>query len=38
LFEVIDDGKGISEEDFPQLFESYMPNEYKLSDSTRGMA
>jgi len=37
LFEVIDDGKGISEEDFPHLFESYMPNEHKSSDSTRGM-
>jgi len=37
LFEVIDNGKGISEEDFPHLFESYMPSENKSADSTRGM-
>ncbi|WP_304340396.1 sensor histidine kinase [Metaclostridioides mangenotii] len=37
MFEVIDNGKGISKEDFPHLFESYMPNEHNSSDSTRGM-
>ncbi|QLY79817.1 sensor histidine kinase KdpD [Clostridium intestinale] len=37
LFEVIDNGVGISQEDFPYLFESYIPNGKKSSDSSRGM-
>jgi two-component system sensor histidine kinase KdpD len=37
LFEVIDNGVGISQEDFPYLFESYVPNGKKSSDSSRGM-
>lgn len=37
LFEVIDNGVGISQEDFLYLFESYVPNGKKSSDSSRGM-
>jgi len=37
VFEVIDNGEGISEEDFPYLFESYIPNGNRSSDSSRGM-
>jgi two-component system sensor histidine kinase KdpD len=37
VFEVIDHGKGIAEEDFPYLFTSYVPNGNKSSDSSRGM-
>ncbi|QOX63370.1 sensor histidine kinase KdpD [Anoxybacterium hadale] len=36
-FEVIDEGEGINEEDFPYLFESYIPNGDRSSDSSRGM-
>lgn len=37
VFEVSDNGEGISEQDFPYLFESYVPNGKKSSDSSRGM-
>ena len=37
VFEVIDNGEGIAEEDFPYLFESYIPNGNRSSDSSRGM-
>lgn len=37
IFEVIDHGKGIVDEDFPYLFISYVPNGTKSSDSSRGM-
>jgi len=37
LFEVRDNGEGIAEEDFPYLFESYVPNGKRSSDSSRGM-
>ena len=37
VFEVLDHGKGIAEEDFPYLFTSYVPNGGKSSDSSRGM-
>ncbi|MCB8817541.1 sensor histidine kinase [Desulfosporosinus shakirovi] len=37
VFEVIDSGKGIAEQDFPYLFESYIPNGQRSSDSSRGM-
>lgn len=37
MFQVIDHGKGIDEEDFPYLFTSYVPNGNKSSDSSRGM-
>lgn len=37
LFEVIDNGEGIAEQDFPYLFESYVPNGKRSSDSSRGM-
>ena len=37
VFEVSDNGEGISEQDFPYLFESYVPNGKKTSDSSRGM-
>lgn len=37
VFEVIDSGKGISEQDFPYLFESYLPNGKRSPDSLRGM-
>ena len=37
LFEVRDSGEGIAEEDFPYLFDSYVPDGNRSSDSTRGM-
>jgi two-component system sensor histidine kinase KdpD len=37
LFEVRDHGEGIAEEDFPYLFDSYVPNGKRSSDSVRGM-
>lgn len=37
IFEVSDNGEGITEQDFPNLFESYIPNGKKTSDSSRGM-
>lgn len=37
LFEVRDSGKGIAAEDFPYLFESYVPNGNRSADSSRGM-
>ena len=37
VFEVGDQGEGIAEEDFPYLFDSYVPNGAKSSDSSRGM-
>lgn len=37
VFEVSDQGEGIAEEDFPYLFESYVPNGQRSSDSSRGM-
>lgn len=37
VFEVIDHGEGIAEEDFPHLFESYIQNEKRSPDSSRGM-
>ncbi|HYE69295.1 MAG TPA: sensor histidine kinase KdpD [Anaerovoracaceae bacterium] len=37
LFEVHDNGDGIAEEDFPYLFESYVPNGKRSADSSRGM-
>jgi two-component system sensor histidine kinase KdpD len=37
VFEVIDHGEGIAEQDFPYLFESYVPNGKRSSDSSRGM-
>ena len=37
VFEVIDNGEGIAEQDFPYLFDSYVPNRKKSSDSSRGM-
>lgn len=37
VFEVIDYGEGIAEEDFPYLFESYVPNGRRSSDSARGL-
>ncbi len=37
VFEVTDHGKGISDEDFPYLFTSYVPNKNKSPDSSRGM-
>ncbi|MDU7337825.1 MAG: sensor histidine kinase KdpD [Clostridium sp.] len=36
-FEVLDRGKGISEEDFPYLLTSYKPTLNKSPDSSRGM-
>ncbi len=36
-FEVIDNGEGIAEQDLPYLFDSYVPNGKKSSDSSRGM-
>lgn len=36
-FEVLDNGRGLPEEDIPYLFESYVPNGNKSSDSARGM-
>lgn len=37
VFEVLDHGRGIADEDFPYLFTSYVPNGNKSSDSSRGM-
>jgi len=37
VFEVVDHGEGISEQDFPHLFESYLHNRKHSSDSSRGM-
>ena len=37
LFEVRDHGEGIAEEDFPYLFDSYVPDGKRSSDSVRGM-
>lgn len=37
VFEVLDNGWGIPEEDIPYLFESYVPDGNKASDSSRGM-
>lgn len=37
VFEVIDNGEGIAAQDFPYLFESYVPNRKRSSDSLRGM-
>jgi two-component system sensor histidine kinase KdpD len=37
VVEVSDNGEGISEQDFPYLFESYVPNGKRTSDSSRGM-
>ena len=36
-FEVRDHGKGIAADDFPYLFESYVPNGTRSPDSSRGM-
>lgn len=36
-FEVTDHGEGIAEKDFPYLFESYVHNGQRSSDSSRGM-
>lgn len=37
IFEVVDNGEGISEEDFPYLFDSYVPSRMRSADSSRGM-
>ena len=37
VFEVSDNGEGISEQDFPYLFESYVPDGKRTADSSRGM-
>ena len=37
VFEVSDSGEGIAEQDFPYLFESYVPDGKRTSDSSRGM-
>lgn len=37
VFEVSDHGEGIAKKDFPYLFESYIPNGMRSSDSSRGM-
>jgi two-component system sensor histidine kinase KdpD len=37
VFEVRDQGKGISDQDFPYLFETYVPDGKRSSDSSRGM-
>jgi two-component system sensor histidine kinase KdpD len=37
IFEVIDNGEGIAEQDFPYLFDSYVPDRKRSSDSSRGM-
>jgi two-component system sensor histidine kinase KdpD len=36
-FEVLDRGKGISNEDFPYLFTSNKPSDNKITDASRGM-
>jgi len=36
VFEVIDHGEGIAEQDIPYLFESYVHNGIRSSDSSRG--
>ncbi len=37
VFAVSDQGKGISDQDFPYLFETYVPDGKRSSDSSRGM-
>lgn len=37
VFEVLDNGRGIPEEEIPYLFESYIPGSDKPLDSSRGM-
>lgn len=37
VFEVSDNGDGIAEQDFPYLFESYVPDGKRTADSSRGM-
>lgn len=37
VFEVIDNGSGVAEEDFPYLFENFVHNWKRSPDSTRGM-
>ena len=37
VFEVLDNGEGISEQDMPYVFESYAPDRKRSSDSSRGM-
>ena len=37
VFEVIDNGEGISAQDFPYLFETYVPNGKRSADANRGM-
>lgn len=37
VFEVSDDGEGIADQDFPYLFQNYVPNGKKTADSSRGM-
>jgi two-component system sensor histidine kinase KdpD len=37
IFEVIDNGRGISPQDFPYLFQGYNVNRNKSSDSSRGI-
>lgn len=37
VIEVRDNGEGIPEQDFPYLFETYVPNGKRTSDSSRGM-
>lgn len=37
VFEVEDRGEGISEQDLPYLFESYVPDDRRTPDSSRGM-
>jgi two-component system sensor histidine kinase KdpD len=37
VFEVSDNGEGIAEQEFPFLFESYVPNRKRSADSSRGL-
>jgi two-component system, OmpR family, sensor histidine kinase KdpD len=37
VFEVLDRGEGIAEQDLPFVFESYVPDRKRSSDSSRGM-
>ncbi len=37
VFEVSDNGEGIAEQDLPYLFETYVPDGKRSSDSSRGM-